>query len=81
MLIYQFTLNREKNYYVLMILLSSVLAFVFKPLLVAIGLFEMGIGTNYFTLFIGYVVVGLIAKWITNLFVYFEKNAHNCPQN
>jgi hypothetical protein len=81
MLIYQFTLNREKNYYVFMILLSSVFAFVFKPLLVAIGLFEMGIGTNYFTLFICYVVVGLIAKWITNLFVYFEKKAHNRLQN
>jgi hypothetical protein len=81
MLIYQFTLNREKNYYVFMILLSSVFAFVFKPLLVAIGLFEMGIGTNYFTLFICYVGVGVIAKWITNLFVYFEKKAHNRLQN
>jgi hypothetical protein len=81
MLIYQFTLNREKNYYVFMILLSSVFAFGFKPLLVAIGLFEMGSGTNYFTLFIGYVVVGLIAKWITNLFVYFEKKAHNRLKN
>jgi hypothetical protein len=77
MLVYQFTLNRDKNYYLFLLLLSAVFAFIFKPLLVAIGLFEMDSGTNYFSLFIGYVVVGLIAKWITNLFLYFEKKAHN----
>jgi uncharacterized membrane protein len=70
-------LNHHKNYYLFMFLLSAIFAFAFKPLLVAIGLFEMSMGTNYFTLFIGYVVVGLIAKWITNVFVYFEKKAHN----
>ncbi|MGG1631823.1 CBO0543 family protein [Rossellomorea sp. NRS-1567] len=77
MLMYQFTLNHHKNYYLFMLLLSAVFAFAFKPLLVAIGLFEMSDGTNYFTLFIAYVVVGLIAKWITNVFVYLEKKALN----
>lgn len=77
MLMYQFTLNRHKNYYLFMLLLSAIFAFAFKPFLVAIGLFEMSKGTNYFTLFIGYVVVGLIAKWITNVFVYLEKKALN----
>ncbi|MEG9294816.1 CBO0543 family protein [Mangrovibacillus sp. Mu-81] len=76
MFVYQFTLNHSKNYYLFMLLLSAIFAFVFKPLLVAIGLFELSSGTNYFSLFIGYVLVGLIAKWITNLFVYFEKKAH-----
>jgi hypothetical protein len=77
MLVYQFTLNRDKNYYLFLLLLSAFFAFIFKPLLVTIGLFEMDNGTNYFSLFIGYVVVGLIAKCITNIFVYFEKKAHN----
>ncbi|WRP07218.1 CBO0543 family protein [Rossellomorea aquimaris] len=77
MLMYQFTLNHHKNYYLFMFLLSAVFAFAFKPLLVAIGLFEMSEGTNYFTLFLCYVVVGLIAKWITDVFVYFEKKALN----
>jgi hypothetical protein len=77
LLMYQFALNGNKNYYLSMFLLSAGFAFVFKPLLSAIGLFELDKGTNYFTLFISYVVVGLIAKWITNVFVYFEKKAHN----
>jgi hypothetical protein len=77
MLVYQFTLNRDKNYYLFLLLLSAFFAFIFKPLLVTIGLFEMDSGTNYFSLFIGYVVVGLIAKCITNIFVYFEKKAYN----
>ncbi|MCM3031214.1 MULTISPECIES: CBO0543 family protein [unclassified Niallia] len=73
--IYQWSQAKQKNYYVWSIILSAVFAFVLKPLFVAIGMFEFGKGANYLHLFIGYVIVALTAKWMTNLFLYFEKKA------
>ncbi|PFA67124.1 hypothetical protein CN378_12170 [Bacillus sp. AFS015802] len=72
MLMYQWCYHNKKNYYVFMLILCAVFAFVFKPLLLAAGLFQMNNGTSYIHLFMIYVAVGLIAKWITNLFGYFE---------
>jgi len=68
MLIYQWTLNNHKNYYIFAILTAAIFAFIFKPVLVSIDLFRMYGKINYFHLFIGYVVVLLIAKFITWLF-------------
>jgi hypothetical protein len=72
MLLYQWVLNKKKNYYVYATILSLGLAFVFKPYLVVFQLFEMH-KVNYLHLFLGYVIVFLVAKWITNLFIYFKK--------
>jgi hypothetical protein len=75
MFVLQWTLNHSHNYYLYMILLSIFFAFIFKPLLVAFTLFELDRGANYFHLFLGYIVVGFVAKWVTNLFVYLEQKA------
>jgi hypothetical protein len=73
MLLYQWTVNKNKNYYLFATLWSAFMAFIFKPALATFGLFRMYAGMNYFFLFLGYVVVMLISKWITNLFIYFHK--------
>ncbi|MDQ0903506.1 MULTISPECIES: CBO0543 family protein [unclassified Paenibacillus] len=67
MLMYQWTLNRHKNYYVYLGLLSIVFAFVFKPLISWLELFHL-VESSYVQLFIFYVVGGLLGKWLTDLF-------------
>lgn len=73
MLIYQWTLNNHKNYYVYSIIAALIFCFIFKPLLVALGLFKMYGNTNYLHLFIGYLIVLLAAKFITNVFLWTQK--------
>ncbi|MCV9884948.1 CBO0543 family protein [Metabacillus halosaccharovorans] len=68
MLIYQWTLNHQKNYYIYAIIMAAIFAFILKPLLVNIGLFRMYGSINYFHLFIGYIIVLLISKCITWIF-------------
>jgi hypothetical protein len=72
--LYQYTLNRNKNYYLWLLLLCLVFAFFIKPLLLGIGLFRFGGKENFFLLFIFYIIVGLIAKWLTDVFLYLSKS-------
>jgi len=73
MFFYQWILKTNRNYYLYMVILCALFAFVIKPIFVFVNLFQFDRGANYFHLFIGYIFVGLISKWITNLFVYMEK--------
>jgi hypothetical protein len=73
MLVYQWTLNNKKNYYVYSIITAIIFSFIFKPLLVAIGLFKMYGNINYLHLFIGYLLVLLTAKFITYVFLWTQK--------
>lgn len=73
MLVYQWTLNHKKNYYVYSIAAAGIFSFIFKPLLVELGLFRMYENINYLHLFIGYVFVVLTAKFITNVFLWTQK--------
>lgn len=73
MLIYQWTLNNHKNYYLYAIITAAIFAFILKPILVSTGLFRMYGGINYFHIFFGYVFVLLIAKVITWLFHKLHK--------
>ncbi|WP_164214306.1 CBO0543 family protein [Virgibacillus sp. YIM 98842] len=75
MLFYQWTLNHSKNVYVYAIVLSAILAFVFKPILVAIDFFQMYEWVDYFFLFITYYGFFLISILITNLFRWLKKKA------
>ncbi|WP_243357145.1 CBO0543 family protein [Bacillus litorisediminis] len=74
MLVFQWVIKNNKNYYFYFTLLSLFFAFILKPLMVTLGLFEFSRGANYFYLFIGYMAIMLVSKWITNLFIWFEKN-------
>lgn len=74
MLVYQWTINHNKNYYLYIFLLVVFMAFVFKRVMVDLGLFQLT-HSNYFILFLGYFVIALISKLITNIFIWFEKTA------
>jgi hypothetical protein len=73
MLVYQWTLNNKKNYYLYSIITAFILSFLFKPLLVALGLIKMYANITYIHLFICYLLVLLIAKFITNVFLWTQK--------
>lgn len=81
MLVYQWTLNHKKNYYLYAIMTALIFAFIFKPLLVALGLFRMYGDINYLHLFIGYLVVLLGAKFITNVFLWIQKKHTSNPND
>ncbi len=74
MLIYQWTRKYNKNFYLYALAYSLFLAFLFKPALVAFGLFQISNSMNYFYIFLVFVGVSFISKWITNLFKYFENH-------
>ncbi|MDE5414225.1 CBO0543 family protein [Alkalihalobacterium chitinilyticum] len=74
MIIYQWTINHKKNFYIYSIALSLILAFAFKPILVHLNLFVLNKGTNYFHLFILYCIIFLFSKLITNLFLKMQNS-------
>ncbi|AIE61751.1 CBO0543 family protein [Bacillus methanolicus] len=76
MLVYQWTLNHKRNYYLYIFGLCLVFAFVIKPAIAALGLLQLGKGTNYyFHILSAYVITALISKLITNIFIYFEEKS------
>jgi hypothetical protein len=74
MLVYQWTIKHKKNYYVFATLTSAVLAFIFKPLIVKLGLFKMYEGIHYIHLFGFFLIVVVAAKQLTNVFIWLEKS-------
>ncbi|WP_117169005.1 CBO0543 family protein [Paraliobacillus sediminis] len=73
MLVYQWTLNKQKNFYLYATGLAAFFSFIFKPFLVSINLFGMNNGFNYFYLFLLYCLLFLISIGITNIFIKFKK--------
>ena len=80
MLLYQWTLNKNKNYYLYATAYSLFLSFLFKPALITFELFRIYKGLNYFYIFMIYVLVFVITKWITNLFIHFQKEMRQIDQ-
>lgn len=73
-LVYQYTLNHKKNYYVYTIIAAAIFSFGFKPLLVGMGMFKMYGGINYLHLFISFIPVIILAKVIVDVFLWMEKS-------
>ncbi|MGM0875980.1 MAG: CBO0543 family protein [Bacillota bacterium] len=71
-LIYQWTLEKNKNYYLYTFLLIVFISFIFRPLTAAHHLFHLSNGANYLHIFIGYIIITFISKCITNLFLYLQ---------
>lgn len=80
MLLYQWTLNKNKNYYLYATGLCLFFSFLFKPALVAFGLFKLYKGVNYFHLLLVYISVMLLSKGITNVFLHFQKEADDLAE-
>jgi len=76
-LMYQWTIRNGRNYYVYGTVLSLLLAFVFKPVMSAIGLFDVTNGMRYYHLFIGYMCIMLVSKWIVSLFIWLQRKGGN----
>lgn len=75
MLVYQKTMVKTKNYYLFTVILSTVLSFVVKPILSMANLFKLYQGANYFHIFLGYIIILVLSKLITDLFLYFQKTS------
>lgn len=74
MLIYQWTLNHNKNYYLYATGFCLFIAFLWKPTLSTIDLFQVKNKISYLYVFFESITVMLISKWISNIFVHFQKN-------
>jgi hypothetical protein len=74
MLLYQWTLNKDKNFYLYATGYSAFLSFLFKPAMVNFDLFRLYKGVNYLHLFLLYIIIFLVSKWITNFFLYLQKH-------
>ena len=82
MFVYQWTLNHKKNYYLYALLPSAFLAFIVKPIYVAINLTMPGPTGGgwkaYLTLFMTHLLIAYGSKWLTDLFrKYHEKAVPN----
>ncbi|MBB6452436.1 hypothetical protein HNQ94_000881 [Salirhabdus euzebyi] len=74
MFTYQWVLKYKKNYYIAATVMAAFLSFVFKPILVAMNLFQIGEGVTYYHLFVFYLLIAFVSKWITNIFSGFEQS-------
>lgn len=76
MLLYQWTLNHNKNIYLYSILLSSMFAFVLKPIMVKFHFIHMFNGINYFHLILFYMAYFIVSKLITNVFIWLQQKGN-----
>nr|WP_263326824.1 hypothetical protein [Neobacillus sp. Marseille-Q6967] len=65
LLLYQYCINHQKNFYLYSIFLSALYAFVFAPLEEYIGLLDIRKGMNLFYLFLIDVAIAYTAYWFT----------------
>ncbi|MCY9667165.1 hypothetical protein M5X11_19870 [Paenibacillus alginolyticus] len=79
LLLYQWTLNNHRNYYLYATAYSVFLSFLFKPALVTFGLFRLYKGMNYFYIFLIFLSVSFLSKWMTNLFLHIQQESQKEP--
>lgn len=75
MLVYQWTLKHNKNFYIYSIMAAFLLATVWTPIYTSLGILKLYKGTNFLTIFVLKTGVVLLSKFIVNLFFY--KKIHN----
>lgn len=74
MLVFQWTLKHDKNFYLYATLLALVFGFGFKPLLSAIGLFQSYKWVNYFHIFLIYLLLYIGGYLLTRLFMKWQES-------
>jgi hypothetical protein len=77
MMVYQWTLNHNKNFYLYSFLTAIFFGFFFKPSMKAMGLLKLYGNANYFYVFLVYVATFLISRFLTNVFLWLQKNYSN----
>jgi hypothetical protein len=78
-LVYQWTIKHNKNYYLYTLLLSLFLSFILKPIFVMHHLFKFNSWVNYFHLFLSYIIIIVLSKVITDFFMFMQKRAKEKP--
>lgn len=73
MLVYQWTLNHNKNYYFFSFLTAAFISFVLMPLLATLGFFHIHTGLGYFNVLLVNIGIFLISKLTVNAFSYRQK--------
>jgi hypothetical protein len=73
MFVYQWTIKNGKSFYIYTTLLCFFLAFIFRPIMHRVNLIEFYNGANYLHFFIGYLVIMVLSKFITEVFINFVK--------
>ena len=72
MLVYQWTLNHKKNFYLYATIPAFFFGFIAKPLLVSINITKPGATGGglkaYFILFISHLAISYVSKWLTDFF-------------
>ena len=81
MLLYQWTLNNNKNFYLYTLVLSLFWAFIAKPILVMHHMFHLHKWANYLHLFIALCVIFLLSKLITNIFIKMQNKRNESDFN
>ncbi|WP_085522220.1 CBO0543 family protein [Tuberibacillus sp. Marseille-P3662] len=76
-LVYQWTLNHNKNYYIYTFIISAIISFIMMPIFVVTDFFKMFKWVNYAWLFVFIVIVFLWSKIITNVFIFMHKKSES----
>lgn len=76
MLVYQWTMKHNKNFYIYSIGAAFALAFIIKPLMVQLNMLDIHKGMNYFYFFIVNTVILLFSKLMVNIFLSIHKKAN-----
>lgn len=74
MLVFQWTLKHEKNFYLYAVILAAIFGFGFKPLLTSMGLFEPYKWVNFFHIFLIYLFLYIGGYLITKLFMKWQED-------
>lgn len=73
MLVYQWTLNHNKNFYLYSLFAAMFFSLILVPLRVSLVNLEFHKGVNYFHVLIAYTGVFLFSKLVTSVFIYMQK--------
>ena len=75
MLLYQWSLKHNKNFFLYGVILCAIYSFLFKPLLVSLDLLQLHKGMNYFYIFLNYLLILLLSIAVTKFFKYLKNKA------
>ena len=73
--IYQYTLKKKANFFLHSLILIALISFLLKPFFVEIHLFYLSKGTNYFYIFLGYVLITIVSKGIVEFFLRLQSKS------
>jgi hypothetical protein len=74
MLVYQWTLKHNKNFYIYSILAAFLLSIIWTPIFTSLGILQLYKGMNLIKIFAIKICVVLLARFIVFLFFYKKKS-------